>query len=122
MKLSKQTVSEWLLGVIIIIGLALLINPFGILMTSAFNLSLIMIVAVAVISFAVFLWREQPRDEREALYGLRAGHISYFAGGIVLVIAIVTEAIQHRLDRWLAITLGSMVFAKLIVSAWTRRN
>jgi uncharacterized membrane protein YphA (DoxX/SURF4 family) len=122
MKLNKPVASEALLGVAIVIALILLINPFNILMTSALTLTLIMILAVTIIAFAVFIWREKPRDEREALHGLKAGHVSYFIGGGVLVIAIIDQSIRHSLDHWLAITLGSMVITKLLVSAWIRRK
>jgi amino acid transporter len=122
MNIEKQTLSEWLLGIIIVTGLILLMDPFNFLMTSAVTLTAIMILAVAIISFAVFVWREKPKDEREAFYGLKAGHVSYFAGGGVLVTAIIVQAAQHHLDKWLAATLGIMVITKLIVSAWTRRK
>ena len=122
MKINMPATSEWLLGSAIVVALLLLINPFNILMTSALTLTLIMILAVTIIAFAVFIWREQPRDEREALYGLKAGHVSYFIGGGVLVAAIIVQAIQHRLDQWLAVALGSMVITKLLVSTWIRRK
>jgi amino acid transporter len=122
MKNNMPAASEWLLGSAIVVALVLLINPFNIIMTSALTLMLIMILAVTLIAFAVFVWREQPRDEREALYGLKAGHISYFIGGGVLVTAIIVQTVQHRLDQWLAVALGSMVITKLLVSAWIRRE
>jgi amino acid transporter len=120
MKNNLPKLSELLLGVAIVVALVLLINPFEILMTSALTLTLIMILAVTVIAFAIFVWREQPRDEREALYGLKAGRLSYFVGGAVLVVAIIVQSVQHNLDQWLAVALGAMVITKFIVSAWTR--
>jgi uncharacterized membrane protein YdcZ (DUF606 family) len=119
-KIKSSLLTEALLGVAIVIALILLLNPYDFLMTSAFTLSLIMVLAVAIIAFGVFVWREQPRDEREALHGLQASRISYFTGAAVLVLAIIVEVVQHRLDIWLAITLGAMVLAKLAVSTWNR--
>ena len=121
MKSNTSALSESLLAAAIVIALALLINPFDIIMTSTLTLTLLMILAVTVIAFAVFIWREKPRDEREALHGLMAGRVSFYIGGGVLVIAIISQSIQHNLDQWLAVALGAMVIAKLIVSAWTRR-
>jgi cobalamin synthase len=118
----KMTTSEVLLGLAIIIALVLLINPFNVLMTSALTLMLIMFFALAVIAFAIFLWREQPQDEREALHILMAGRISYLIGGGVLVLAIIVQVFQHHLDQWLAIVLAAMVLTKLIVSAWMKRR
>jgi drug/metabolite transporter (DMT)-like permease len=122
MKIKSPELSEWLLGAAIVVALVLLINPSNVLMPSAFTLTLIMILAVTMIAFAVFVWREQPRDEREALHGLKAGHISYFIGAGVLVTAIIVQVVQHELYQWLAVALGAMVITKLLVSAWIRRK
>lgn len=115
-------ISEGLVGIAIVVALVFLINPFNFLMTSAVTLTLIMILAVSVIAFAIFIWREKPHDEREALHGLVAGRISYFIGGVVLVTAIIAQSFQHHLDLWLASTLGAMVITKLIVNAWMSRR
>ncbi len=122
MKNRFPLASESLLGVAIVVALVLLINPFNILMTSVATLTLIMLLAVTVIAFAVFIWREKPQDEREALHSLTAGRISYLVGGGVLVMAIIVQSVQHHLDLWLAVTLGAMVITKLIVSAWANRQ
>lgn len=119
-KIKSTLLPEAMLSMAIVVALILLLNPYDFLMTSAFTLTLIMVLAVAMIAFGVFIWREQPRDEREALHGLQAGRISYFAGAAVLVLAIIIEVVQHRLDVWLAIALGAMVLVKLTVSTWNR--
>lgn len=119
---NKPIVSESLLGGAILIALILLLNPFNAIMASALTLSLLMTLAVAMIAFAVFIWREKPRDEREAFYGLQAGHVSFFVGAGVLVLAIIVEVFQHNLNVWLPATLGTMVITKLIVSAWMRQR
>lgn len=80
-KIYRTILFEFLLAGMIVIALTLLLNPFNILTTSAFVLTLIMLLAITFISCAVFVWREQPRDEREALPSLYAGRMSYFAGG-----------------------------------------
>ncbi|MGH7237068.1 MAG: hypothetical protein ACREGF_00860 [Candidatus Saccharimonadales bacterium] len=121
-KFETKHISEWLLGLAIIVALILLLNPFHFLMTSALNLTFIMILAVAIIAFAVFAWREKPRDEREALHGLQAGRLSYFVGGGVLVVAIIVQSLEHRLDLWLALALGAMVITKLLVNAWNHNR
>lgn len=114
--------SEGLLTLAIVVALVLLINPFSFLMTSAFTLTLLMVLGVAMIAFGVFVWREKPRDEREALYGLRASRVSYFMGAAVLVVAIITQAFHHTLDIWLAVALGAMVLTKLVVSGMSRNR
>jgi uncharacterized membrane protein YidH (DUF202 family) len=120
MKINNPQISELGLGAAIVLALLMLINPFNLLMTSAYILTFIMILAVAVIAFGVFVWREQPRDEREAFHGMKAGHISYFVGGSVLVVAIIVQTFQHMLDVWLPCVLGAMVITKLVVSTLNR--
>ena len=118
MRADTGVVSEWLVGGVILVALILLLNPFGFIMTSAFILSAIMLLAVAVISFAVFVWRERPRDEREVINVSKAGRLSYLVGGGVIVAAIVYQTITHQLDPALPAVLGAMVITKLILAAW----
>src|SRR5947209_3780403 len=103
--IKSPLASEALLAAAVIIALVLLINPFNLIMTSALTLTIIMILAVTLIAFGVFIWHEKPRDEREALYGLQAGRISYFLGAGVLVLAIIVQATMHHVDAWLAVAL-----------------
>lgn len=118
MKINKTRVSEWLLAIAIIVALVLVLNPFDIIMTSPYTLTLLMILGIAVFAFGVFVWRERYRDEREELHAMKAGRLSYFAGGVVLVIGISFQTLTHALDVWLLVALAAMVVTKLIVSAW----
>jgi uncharacterized membrane protein len=118
MKINRNRLSEWLLACAIIAALILLINPFDFIMTSAYILTSLMLLGLAVIAFGAFVWREHYRDEREEHNAMKAGRLSYFAGGAVLVIAIIVETLNHTLDIWLVITLAAMVVTKLFVSAW----
>jgi drug/metabolite transporter (DMT)-like permease len=118
MKINKTRLSEWLLALAIIVALILVLNPFGIIMTSPYTLTVLMILGVAVIAFGAFIWRERYRDEREELHAMKAGRLSYFTGGAILVIAIMCETLAHTLDPWLVIALAAMVATKLAVSAW----
>ena len=70
--------------------------------------------AVLVAAFCVFIFREQPRDEREAHQALMGGQASYMIGAGILLIGIVVESFAHNLDPYLPITLGAMVLAKLL--------
>lgn len=118
MKIDKTRLSEWLLAVAITLALVLLVNPFGFIMTSAYILTVLMLLGLAVIAFGTFVWRERFHDEREELHAMKAGRLSYFAGGVVLVVAIVVETVTHTLDIWLVVALAAMVITKLVVSAW----
>jgi drug/metabolite transporter (DMT)-like permease len=122
MKINKTRLSEWLLALAIIVALILVLNPYGIIMTTPYTLTILMILGVAVIAFGAFVWREQYRDEREELHAMKAGRLSYFVGGAVLVVAIIHETLNHMLDIWLLVALAAMVITKLIVSAWNQSH
>jgi 4-amino-4-deoxy-L-arabinose transferase-like glycosyltransferase len=70
--------------------------------------------AILVVVFIIFIFREQPRDEREVLHSLKGGQVSYLLGAIILVVGIVSESFAHNLDPYLPLTLGIMIFAKLV--------
>lgn len=122
MKINRDRLSEWLLALAIIAALILILNPFGVIMTSPYTLTVLMILGIAVIAFGAFVWRERFRDEREELHAMRANRLSYFAGGAVLVVAIISETIAHKLDIWLLVALATMVVTKLAVSAWSQNR
>jgi 4-amino-4-deoxy-L-arabinose transferase-like glycosyltransferase len=115
-------ISEMILTTAIIVALVMLLNPFNFIMTSAALLTILMLLAIALIAFGTFIWREQPRDEREALNGMRASRLSYFLGAGVITVAVVFQSLSHHLDVWLASALGVMVLTKVIASAWAQRR
>ena len=116
--MKKSRLSEWLVALATIIALVLLVNPFNLIMTSAYTLMVLMLLGLAVITFGVFVWREDYHDEREELYAMKTGRLSYFVGGAVLVVAIIVQTLQHTLDVWLVVALAAMVMTKLVVNAW----
>jgi uncharacterized membrane protein len=118
MKAYNRAAYEWLLVVGIGIALIFLVNPFHIWMPSAVELTLVMMLALFAIGFAAFIWRERPRDEREAQQSSRVGRASYLAGGLVLTIGIVYQSSVHQLDLWLVAALGTMVLLKLMLGLW----
>ncbi len=122
MKANRARLSEWAIGAVSAVALLLLVDPWGMLMPPAVVMALGVAVAVLVIGFAMFWWREQPRDERESLYALRAGRVSYLAGGAVLLAGVVYQAFMHHIDPWLPLALGAMILTKLVVSAWWQQK
>jgi len=118
MKINDTRLSEWVIAIAMIIALVLVLNPFGIIMTSVYTLTLLMILGVTVIAFGAFVWKEQYRDEREELHAMKAARLSYFVGGVVLVVAIIMQTLAHTLDYWLVAALTAMVVTKLAVNAW----
>ncbi len=98
----------------LVVLLVFFLNPFDFWMP---NTLLMMMVAGLIVVFALFagfVWRENARDEREALHRLMAGRIAYLAGAGGLVVGIIVQSLQHNLDGWLVVILGVMIFAKII--------
>ena len=72
-------------------------------------------VFVAVIfAYTGLIYREKPTDEREYELSLMAGKHAYLVGGAVLTVGVVAQSLNHDLDIWLPLTLGSMVFVKTL--------
>lgn len=122
MKLANGNLAEWGIGAAIVLALLALVDPWDIWMPPAVVMTLSLMLAVLVIGFAVFWWREQPKDERESINSMRAGRVSYLAGGAVLLIGVVVQSFMHHIDPWLPGALGAMVLAKLVLSAWYREK
>lgn len=79
---------------------------------------MVAIIALIVFSiFAVFIWRESARDEREAQHIQQAGRIGFLIGNGVLVLGILYQAHTGMIDWWLLVALTAMIFGKWI-SSW----
>lgn len=111
MKLANITVLR-LVGASML-GLLVLISIGPQLSKPLMTLSMLSL-AVLVMAFCIFVFREQPRDEREAQHALMGGQASYMVGAGILLIGIVVESFAHDLDPYLPIALGAMVAAKLV--------
>ena len=68
----------------------------------------------AFVLFAVLLWRENPRDEREAQILLSSDRLGFLVGAIALSIVLVVESLEHRSTTLIALVLSAMVLAKII--------
>lgn len=104
---------EVLVSLILIVLLVLLLNPFDFWMPN--NMLMMMLVGLIVVFalFAGFVWREGAKDEREMLHRMLAGRSAYLVGAGMLVVGIIIQSFNHRLDPWLVFTLGLMVLAKI---------
>ena len=100
--------------------LALLVNPFDWWMNGTVYMSVVVSTLVFFCIFAVFLWREKPRDEREVVHVMFAGRTAYFLGATVLVLAITAESFNHSIDPWLPVALLFMVVGKAVALWWSR--
>lgn len=118
--MKNNFLQEVLVSLILIILLVLFLEPFGFLMTNTFLMMMVAGLIVVFSLFASFIWRENVRDEREALHRFMAGRIAYLAGASGLIIGIIVQSFEHNLDSWLVFILSAMIFAKIIGSIYNR--
>lgn len=106
--------SELILSIIIIFLLVFFINPFDLIMPPPYLTMLILLLILIFGSFAVVVWREKPRDEREGLHRMLSARFAYLSGAGFLVLSIIIQSLNHKLDPYLVYTLGIMILAKII--------
>ena len=108
-----------LLDVVLLVGLGVItflaVAPDAIVMPSAIQMLLLAVVLVLISGFLVFLWREQPDDERELQNQALASRWAYLIGSVVLLFALVMQSIRHDLDPAVPIALLAMIATKIIV-------
>lgn len=114
--------NETVIAIILIVLLALFLNPFKFLMPPPF-LSMLIIFLIAVFGiFVAIIWKEHPRDEREHFHRMLAGRYAFLAGSTILVIGIILQSLQHHIDRWLIFALVGMILAKLIGLGYSQKK
>lgn len=114
MKKYKQ-----ILDVVLLLGLAVIallaIAPKTIVMPSGVQMLILAIVLGLIATFLVFLWREQPEDEREMQNQALASRSAYIVGSLVLICALVIQSLHHSLDPAIPIAILAMIATKIIV-------
>jgi membrane glycosyltransferase len=104
--------SEIGISVAVLVMLALLIHPYW--MPMGVIVLCIAMLALLVFGLGVFVWREQPRDEREYQAVAQTGRTAYLVGAGILTIGVAIQTLQHRVDVWLVCGLAGMVLSKVI--------
>ena len=108
-----------LFDIILLLGLGIIaflaVAPHAVVMPSALQMLLLAIVLVLTSGFLVFLWREQPDDERELQNQALASRWAYLIGSVVLILALVIQSIKHDLDPVIPVALLAMIATKVIV-------
>ena len=108
-----------LLDIVLLLGLSVIaflaVAPHAIVMPSALQMLLLAIVLVLISGFLVFLWREQPGDERELHNQAMASRAAYMIGSVVLIIALVLQSLRHDLDPAIPVAILAMIATKVIV-------
>ena len=111
--MRRSFLKEIGLALILVILLVALLNPMGFLMSDMVLMTTVTCILVVFIVFAVFIWREQARDEREVLHRMLAGRVAFLSGSLTLIIGIIVQSFDHDIDFWLPTTLIVMTLAKI---------
>ena len=111
---SKENRSDLVIVAIIIICLLLSSNIFTGFMPSSIVMLAVAVFVAAFALFAVLIWRESPRDEREAHILLTSDRFAFLAGAIALSIILVIQSLTHQSTTVTAIALSVMILAKII--------
>jgi cobalamin synthase len=114
MKKYKQLLDVVLLLGLVIIAL-LAIAPKTIVMPSALQMVILAVVLGLLATFLVFLWREQPNDEREMQNQALASRSAYMVGSLVLICALIVQSLRHSLDPAVPVALLAMIATKILV-------
>lgn len=114
MKFVKENRSDIIIGLIAIGCLVLSSNLFGSWMPSSLVMILVGVFISVFALFAVLIWHESPRDEREAQILLSSDRLGFLAGAVVLAVALVVTSLRHESTNLLALALSTMILAKLL--------
>jgi len=108
-----------LLDIILLLGLSVIaflaVAPNTVVMPSSLQMIILAIVIVLISGFLIFLWREQPEDEREAHNQALASRYAYLVGAVILIIALLFQSIDHDIDPVVPVALLAMIATKVLV-------
>jgi ABC-type xylose transport system permease subunit len=111
--------NKFLFDIILLFGLTaitfLSIAPKSFVMPSSVQMVILGIVVGLIATFMVFLWKENPRDEREFENQVSASRLAYLAGCLTLISFLIYQSITHSVDPGVPITLLVMIATKIIV-------
>jgi len=117
---ASRFIQEVLVSIAIVALVILVWNPFDILMSGMVVTTLLVVLAAAFSLFAIFVWREEARDEREALHRMIGGRAGFLAGAVVLTAAVVIDGFSHEVSPWVAVGLIAMIAGKVVALAWAK--
>ncbi len=110
---SKDNRSDLFIGGVVLICLLLSSKLFSGLMPSNLVMIIVAVFIAAFSLFAILIWRESPRDEREAHILLTSDRFGFLAGAIVISVSLIITSFRHESTNVLAIALSVMILAKL---------
>lgn len=105
--------------VVILLGF-LFHEPF--LMPMGIQMLLIVLASVLYLGLVAFLFKENPRDERERFHLFEAGRFSFLVGAVFLLLGIGWGISRHDVDSFLPITLIAMILSKILYRFYTEKR
>jgi archaellum biogenesis protein FlaJ (TadC family) len=102
----------------LVILLGMLINPFMVNEHDEVYISVVVASVVLFFVLVLFVWKENPEDEREYHHRFHAARVSYLTGSTFLMIAMLYQGVQGLVDIWIPITLVGMFLSKLITRTY----
>lgn len=109
------------IAMVLTLGLLVLIaNPWYMWMPPMMVMTLAGLLLLALIVYAVFIVREQARDEREEYHRLMISRMTLLTTSTVLVIGMIVGLFQEQVDPWLAVALAVLIATKTVGSLWLR--
>lgn len=119
---TSSRIIEAIVGVLALLLLVLLLNPFMLWMPSTIQYCVVALALVVCALFGGLILREHVHDERELAHTLTSGRTAYLAGFMVLVVGAVYQAVTYMVDIWLFAAIAVMVVVKLWVGWWLDRK
>ncbi len=110
---ARDNKVDLIVGLLAVICLVFGSNLFVSFMPGTLSMILVGIAAALFSLFAVLMWHESPRDEREALAIMSADRLGFIAGAIALSVCVVIQTIRWESSGLLIIVLIVMILAKL---------
>ena len=103
----------FLIPLIVVILATVLLDPFMILMSANMVYTLLVLLFINFVFYALLIAKESSSDEREASHRGFAGRIAYLVGSGMMVAGIIYQAyFIHTVDSWLILALVAMTIAK----------
>lgn len=112
--MKNKYTGEVIISILLIGLLICFIKPMDFFMPESLHPFMIPSLVVLFIVLVGLLWKETPGDEREQLHKLIASRFSYFGVVTVLIIGVIFQSFQGKIDPWLVIAICIMLIAKFL--------
>ena len=110
-----RTALDFILILSLAVVCALSLAPKSFVMPNSAQMLILTILLGFIATFLVLLWRENPHDEREAVNQSSASRAAYVVGAVVLIIALIIQSLQHKIDPAVPLALLAMISTKVFI-------